>query len=312
LIEGSRSNDLGDLRPGRERTTPGSSSDILAADARDFSRPVFNGHGRSRKFPLGWLVIALIAACSVASVYLPHSMQVDARILADKVAVAAGFGVDHVAVVGHNKTSMHEISAALDLDTQRSLLAFDGAEVRRKLATLPWVETVRVAHILPDTLSIAIIERTPFAVWQRNGQQLLVDRAGNTLGPVDTMSRTQHLPLVVGKGAGVHAGTFIEHVSQHPEVARRMMAAVRVADRRWNIQFRTGEKILLPETGLRSALSTLQGLIADDALKGARVAHVDLRIAARPTLRLQKDVSRILAAMKARRHAAAARQGGSS
>ena len=304
LISKKRSDGLSDLRPGREIQ----SSTIRPNTLR---RAVVTR--RSRRLPIFWPTMSLLAICAGVSAFMPPAMHGQVRSLADSLAVSLGLAVDHVAVVGHNHTSMREIADVLTLDVDQSLLAFDSAEVRRKLGHLPWVETARVSHILPDMLSIEIVERLPFAVWQSDGIRYLVDRSGKTLSRVDQTQHLTALPLVVGKGAGVGAGRFLDVLRQYPGVAERVTASVRVADRRWNLKLSSGEKILLPESNLRGALATLAAILSNKSIRNRTISLIDLRIPERPTLRLNSRVGARLAAMTAKRRAAAvARSGGAS
>lgn len=293
VIAATGADDLGGLRPGRDRVT---------ATSNNAARHPMQEPARA---PWGWMGLIVLTGIVLSLFHLPHAMKAEARGLADRVAVAAGFAVDHVAVVGHNNTPMSEIVRVLDLDTDRSLLAYNREDVSRKLRGLRWVDSVRVVHILPDTVSIEITERTPFAIWQNKGRYFLVDRGGHTLSPFNGPVPDARFPLVVGKGAGMAAGALMEAMARHQDIKRRVKAYVRVADRRWTLVFNSGKKIFLPEVGIRTALTTLDVLLSTPATSQRNVSLIDLRIPARPTMRLNTATSRQLDSMKRARRAAA-------
>src|SRR5438045_1756534 len=90
----------------------------------------------------------------------------------------------------------------------------DVAEIRRRLLGYGWVKDARVSRRLPDTLVIDIVERTPAALWQSQGQLALIDREGVVLDrvPVDKMP---DLPRLIGPGAN----------GEEPQLTRLMEAA---------------------------------------------------------------------------------------
>ena len=76
--------------------------------------------------------------------------------------------------------------------------------IRRRLLQFGWVKDARVSRRLPDMLVIDIVERTPSALWQNQGQLALIDDEEVVLDrvPIDKMP---DLPLVIGPGANAHA-----------------------------------------------------------------------------------------------------------
>ena len=67
----------------------------------------------------------------------------------------------------------------------------------------------------------------------------------------------RQLPLVVGPGAPAAAAALIDALTDRPELQKRVVAAVRVGERRWNLRLNNGADVMLPEghevAGARSA-----------------------------------------------------------
>ncbi|MEL6287382.1 MAG: cell division protein FtsQ/DivIB [Pseudomonadota bacterium] len=246
----------------------------------------------------GWAAALTVAAGAIFFHYAPTDLRDTMRSAADQGLVTLGFDVSRIAVIGHDRTPVAEIIAAMDLSTPRSLVAFDAADVRSRLAHLPWIDDARVVHILPDMVTLEVRERVPFAIWQLGGRERVIDRNGRTLARLDDPSvrgTLDGLRRVAGRGAGPTARALLDALDQHPAIARRLKGAVRVADRRWNLVLNGGEKILLPEEGMPTALASLTALLATSAITPKTVAHVDLRIPSRPTLRLRPAAATALA-----------------
>jgi cell division protein FtsQ len=63
-------------------------------------------------------------------------------------------------------------------------------------------------------------------------------------------------------------------------------AAVLVAERRWNLKFKSGLDVRLPEEGAAQALETLMVLDREKKLLSRDLTAIDLRLPGRVTVRL--------------------------
>ena len=69
------------------------------------------------------------------------------------------------------------------------------------------------------------------------------------------------LPLVVGQGAPVAAESLLNELAKRPDIAGRVMASVRVGERRWNLRMKNGADVMLPEGHEVAALDRLLQII---------------------------------------------------
>jgi POTRA domain, FtsQ-type len=70
----------------------------------------------------------------------------------------------NVEVVGTSRLSTAEVMAAANVPLGQPLARLDTAEVRARVAELAPVESVDVARVLPGTVRLDVVERTPIAV----------------------------------------------------------------------------------------------------------------------------------------------------
>ena len=201
----------------------------------------------------------------------------------DALLVVAGFGINDVKITGAKETA--EIAILEKLEVGGSLLAFDAQAAQARLADLPWVASAVVRKFYPDTLSVEIIERQPFALWQRRGTVYVIDKGGAEIVPL-TESRFGKLPFTVGRGANTEAAEFLDVVLAEPVIAGQMRAAVFVSGRRWDLHLDNGVTVKLPETDVRAALAQLVKLSSERQLLQRDVVVVDLRLPDRVTVRL--------------------------
>ncbi len=206
----------------------------------------------------------------------------------DWILVTIGFGIEDVRINGETETS--EIAILEKLDIAGSLISFDVEDAQKRLAGLPWVERVTVRKFYPGTLSIEITERKPFALWQRDGEVLVIDRSGTGIVPLDE-SRFSKLPFMVGGGANDAAQLFLADLLSEPDIAAEMRAAVLVAGRRWDLHLDNGVTVKLPEKGVRQALAQLVKLNSDSQILTRDVVVIDLRLPDRVTVRLPEGRS---------------------
>lgn len=196
----------------------------------------------------------------------------------------AGLRLARIEVEGRVHTDDALLLAAVGARRGDAMLEIDPEAVRARLKTLAWVREAEVRRRLPATLDIMLVERTPFAIWQHQGRHVVIDREGVVLAETD-LAAFGPLPLVVGAGAAARAAEILDLVARNPVVNDRFRAAVRVADRRWNIRLSTGADVLLPEGAEAPALERLASLQASHALLDRGLAAVDMRLPDRLVLR---------------------------
>jgi cell division protein FtsQ len=141
-------------------------------------------------------------------------------------------------------------------------------------------------RLLPSTLQVVVEERTPFAVWQNKGQTYVVDAEGVVLAPA-LREAYASLPLVVGEGAAKSAAELYDQLAPYNDLKQKLVAAIRVGDRRWTLQLASGLDIMLPDDNVGEALNSLAKLDEDRGLFKRDIAAVDLRLLDRVTVRLR-------------------------
>lgn len=204
------------------------------------------------------------------------------------VTARTGFAIEEIKISGHKETSEIDILGELNLDGWTSLLGYSAETARQQITALPWVESVSVRKSYPSTLEIRIVERQPFAIWQNGSKLSLVEKDGNVIVGYPG-AKFAALPLIVGFGAPEHAPEIVARAAVQPELAARVKAYIRVADRRWDLRLENGITVKLPANGEDQAIAELVDLDRSDALLSRDVEAVDLRLADRLIVRLTPD-----------------------
>ena len=109
----------------------------------------------------------------------------------DYVARALGFGVAAVTISGQSQIGEREILALAGLSAKISLPFFDAVQARKNLEALPLIKQASVRKLYPDRIVIDIVERTPAALWQKDGElsAIAADGDGDRQGATTAATR---------------------------------------------------------------------------------------------------------------------------
>lgn len=248
---------------------------------------------RARRFrlPRGWRRVAVLAVAGLALLGLDH-LPPGRRLIAaaDHLAATSGLGIEQVVVSGYRNVLLDDVFAALAIEKAGSVIGYDIEAARARLEALAWVATAEIARVLPNSLEVRLAERAPAAIWQNRRMLFLIDADGRTLDPIAPSDHPELL-VVVGDGAAAAAGPLFRTLARHPDIVRRLQAAVRIADRRWTLKLAGAPELWLPENDLADALDRVARLQAEERLLDRAIAVVDLRLPDRVRLQLTRPAA---------------------
>jgi cell division protein FtsQ len=161
--------------------------------------------------------------------------------------------------------------------------------IRTRLLEYKWIKEARVSRRLPDTLVVDIVERQPVAVWQHNRQLQLIDAEGVALEQLRA-DRLPNLPLVIGPGAQHRVAALGTILAGSPQVQPLLAGATWIGGRRWDLRFKTGETLSLPE-GDELALAALRRFAEMNQrrqLLGGNFLRFDMRIGGKMIVQLKQ------------------------
>ena len=230
---------------------------------------------------LGVAVALAAAAASAAGVPAMARGQFAA------IASSAGFEVRRVEVRGVRRLNELKVYERALAQRNRAMPLVDVDGLRDELLELSWVEDARVSRQLPDTLVIAIVERKPHAVLRLPGRLVLIDATGHHLETISPARASGRLVLS-GAEAGRQIGVLSALLEAAPALKPQLREAAWIGNRRWNLTFKTGQVLALPE-GHRpaaDALISFARLDGTNRLIGGKVAAFDMRSPGRVYLRI--------------------------
>jgi cell division protein FtsQ len=208
----------------------------------------------------------------------------------DWLARSLGLGVTVVTVSGTTHMSEPRILGIAGIDASRSLPFFDVAQAKARLETNPLVKQASVRKLYPNQIVINIVERTPYAVWQKDGDVSAIAADGAPIDEV-TDGRYADLPFVVGEGANGRVREYVALLEAMDELKPRVEAGVLVGQRRWNLRLRSGVDVKLPEADPQAAIAELLALQRQSRVLEKDVLALDFRVPGRVFVRLAEDAA---------------------
>ncbi|MEO6580936.1 MAG: cell division protein FtsQ/DivIB [Sphingomicrobium sp.] len=237
---------------------------------------------RLARWMFGLFTVGIIAVALVA-------MDVPAKVgtsLGEAMG-EAGFRVKSVDVTGVQRMDSRPVFQIATDQKSMAMPLVDVAGIRQKLLRYGWVKDARVSRRLPDTLVIDIVERQPAALWQDAQRLSLIDSEGVVLDKVK-VSDMPDLPLLVGPGANAHSNQLNQLLAEVPTLKPQLESANWIGGRRWDLNFQSGETVVLPEGDgdAKKALAKFAKLDKSAGLLGRGIKRFDLRIPGKMIVRL--------------------------
>jgi cell division protein FtsQ len=234
--------------------------------------------------------LVLILAGAAAAAWAVASMAGLTALAGQQLAFAAadaGYEVERVEVRGVERMNELRVYERVLGQRERAMPLVDLGELRSALQELAWVKDARVSRQLPDTIVVDIVEREPHAALRKPGHLVLIDETGTELEPISEAEAREML-LISGPGAQARVGELSTLLDAAPALRPQVAEAEWVGNRRWNLTFRTGQVVALPQGKDKSANALMQFARADGLyrLLGGKVAAFDMRNAPRIYIRV--------------------------
>ncbi|WP_373475540.1 cell division protein FtsQ/DivIB [Sphingorhabdus sp.] len=224
-----------------------------------------------------WLIIAALTILAFAAAQWT-GLTTAAYLQYSELAARAGFQVQRVEVTGMERVDQLKVYDLVLAEKDRAMPLVDIDKVRADLMQYGWIKDARVSRRLPDTLAVEIVERTPAAIWRHDGKFSLIDAQGAILQNVHP-DEGGDLPILEGADANRHTVALNILLDKASALKSQVTGASWIGNRRWDLRFKSGETLALPE-GEKAAAEALLNFARMDGihrLLGRDIIHFDLR-----------------------------------
>lgn len=231
---------------------------------------------------------------AVGTWYLADDARREAILLSvadmrEQLATRPEFMVSLLAVEGASTGVEEDIREIFPYDLPASSFDLDLGHVQQMVQGLPAVAEASLRIRQGGVLVAEVREREPVAVWRTRDGLGAVDAEGVVVDDLDSRAARADLPLIVGEGADRAVPEALEILRAATPLRERVRGLVRMGERRWDVVLDRGQRILLPEANPVRALERVIVLDEVQETLARDVVVVDMRLAARPTLRMSEN-----------------------
>jgi cell division protein FtsQ len=196
--------------------------------------------------------------------------------------LAAGFRVVHIEIVdleGVEVTPMDRaaVRRALAVEEGEMVFSVNLSKAKERIENIGWVKRARIMRQLPNRLTVVVVEREPFALWQSSGRWQVISKNGNVIVSAKPENYPS-LPLTVGKGAPQTLQAFLVQMQDFPHIKAQVHAYVRVSGRRWNLRLNNGTDLMLPARSPGQVLGFFEHDPRASQLLAMRLKRIDARL----------------------------------
>lgn len=199
------------------------------------------------------------------------------------------FMVSVMAIDGAGSGVSQDVREVLPLDFPMSSFDLDLTQIRSQIEALDPVKSANVRIRPGGILQIDIEEREPVLIWRSRQGLALLDETGTHVAELGQRGMHPDLPLVAGEGADREAPEALQLIATARPLGDRLRGLVRIGERRWDLVLDRGQRIMLPIEKPITALERVIVVSEVQDLLERDVAVVDMRIAARPTIRMTEN-----------------------
>ncbi len=196
------------------------------------------------------------------------------------------FMVKLLAIDGAGASLDSDIREILALDLPLSSFDLDIDTLRDTIAGLDPVKSASVRIRPGGILQVDVTERDPVVVWRSREGLALLDETGTQIDQIDSRATRADLPLIAGTGAEDHVAEALQLIEAAAPLGSRLRGLVWIGARRWDVVLDRNQRILLPTHAPVLALERVIALDGAQDMLERDVAVVDMRLAERPTLRM--------------------------
>lgn len=184
-----------------------------------------------------------------------------------------GWKGHHLLIEGRKTLSEKDLKDAIQFNPSEPLLVINVQQIYARLKKNTWINKVCVKKIYPGTLYIKIEERKPYCCVLQKNRSVVVDRSGVVLQE----GLESYLPKVKGPEAHLYAHEILDILPKFKNIAPHIDYIERKRSGRYDLFFKDGLRVALPQDNLLVALGKLSMILEKGELRKTHNT-LDLRV----------------------------------
>ena len=240
------------------------------------------------------IAVPFVVVFTATTILLSDPMRRDALLsyvadIRSSIQERPEFMVNLMAIDGAGTSLSEDIREVVPIDFPVSSFDLDIDVIRETIRGLDPVKTASVRIRPGGVLQIDVTERVPAMIWRHTDGLSLLDETGAHIDFIAARTTHADLPVIAGQGADEHVPQALALFSSARPLGGRLRGLVRIGERRWDVVLDRDQRIMLPEENPVRALERVIALSQAQDMLERDVRAVDMRIGARPTLRMSKE-----------------------
>ncbi len=247
--------------------------------------------------------VLLIVGAAIGGISIGGQYQIFTAYYGSPIDIGArgiGFSISEISINGNKEVTNAEILAASGISAANALTSLNVADIQARLKRIPLISEASVRKLYPNKLVITLVEREPYALWQKDGDVRVISSDGTVIEGFND-PRFQRLPHIVGEGANLRVKEYVELLEAAPQLKDRIRAGTLISERRWNLKLANGVDLKLPEEGAALALAKLAKLDANSNVLDKDILAIDLRVPGRAAFRVTEASAQYRAEINAKK-----------
>ena len=206
-----------------------------------------------------------------------------------KIIERPEFMLSALSIQGSSDSLNAEIREILGLNFPISSFDLDLADLRKRVLSLPPVETAEVRLEGGSILHVKVKEKVPALLLKDDTGIHVLNKNGDYIRPLLSTEYGSKLPVITGEGAQKAAAEAFILFSALYDKLDEVRGLVLVGGRRWNIVLNSGQVIMLPEKKSEQAVQKILILDKAEKILSRDIAVFDFRLPYRITLRFPEN-----------------------
>ena len=195
----------------------------------------------------------------------------------NEILINKGFFIKNIHITGNNILTKEHILNNFKGIKNKNIFNVDLMEIHKSLLLNKWIENLEIKRILPNTIKIKVTEKKAIAIWQTKSGNKLITPKGNIILVTKVNDFEDQLPIILGDKANQNALKILGILKQNPKLYKRIWSISYISQRRWDIHFKEGLKILLPKDDTKEAWLRVQGLQKKHNILELGLTEIDIR-----------------------------------
>ncbi|PVA11973.1 cell division protein FtsQ [Pelagivirga sediminicola] len=209
----------------------------------------------------------------------------------EQIQTRPEFMVKLLSVEGASPRTAADVREGFSYSLPLSSFDMDLEAVRAAVEDIPAVASAAVRVRQGGVLEVRVHERQPAALMRVPKGLIVIDAEGVALDVVAHRAERARLPVLTGDGAQDAVPEALAIRAAAGPLGPRLRGLVRMGARRWDVVLDRGQRIMLPEDDPVRALERVIVLNEAQNMLERDIAAVDMRLADRPTLRMNEPAS---------------------